>query len=680
MGAINTDFIVEIPVSNVLRFTRMDAVNNQRANVDQVKYSEAKHATNDLREYAQLIEKADFSSTRNKTQFYTNYPLRRLQVLDENDAVSLTYTPTLLRAYRNKKYRSDCKCSSIEGKLFIYFDSGVEYSDEDFTVTGDQVDLAGRLPSINAVAGNIIRVKVQDEAFQTDSIVSIEWSPTLQSEGFLTDIDMALVNPVDGLVEVTYNEKEVDLFSRTIDFSGLDDGIYSVKLSFALSDLDGEDAIHFITESIDLATLHTDTLGIEYTHTGDYDDDEQWSYVYEGGITNIIRFPAEFYKFDPSGEVDIYEDDSGIDSILRAVPKRQLKFEALNIPSWVADKLTLVFSHDSKTINGYQWENKDYGSFNLIGRADIGTFEINLTQKDDRRVFNTTESREINASFTPDEETGIAFAGDTFTVVFNSNISEIFQFRELPAWLSADVETFIDGDEIEFTVAANATAYDRAIELVAYCDNFPTLEATLQVAQLHDAGAVFYLDMPYLDTSDTYSFNGGAGLINNFLVSHSGSFSIGVTGFAFTVEQVMLFGSTHLRVTTPSANNTAFVREAVITLTLDADPLITQVLNIEQQTVADSMEITSVTPSNVTKTYSGQTFNVDVDVIGSATYQAVTSQSWITVSGAIKTGDQTISITLSQNSGAYPRGGTVRFINTLNPADYITLTILQNTA
>src|SRR5688500_9345412 len=200
MAQVN--FTVEFPVANPLKFTLDGSVKDQRANVDQQSFEDAVHASTQKDWFGLPFEKTDPL----QFQFYNNFPIARVQIISKyngkTQVIGPTQTASVAVVYRGKKYRSACQFASINGKLFIYFQEGPEYTDEDFLVQGDVVNHEGRLPAIEADADDDIRYRIGDTGdFQFTEIESIEWNPTLQAHGYLTDVDYTILEPVSGVVE-----------------------------------------------------------------------------------------------------------------------------------------------------------------------------------------------------------------------------------------------------------------------------------------------------------------------------------------------------------------------------------------------------------------------------------------------------------------------------------------------
>lgn len=667
---MDLNFIVQIPVANSLRFTLDGVPNDHRASYDKRRYYKTIHATTQQRSYPQLFESADTV----RVQYYSNYLLQRVRVIscpfESPITVYQTYTPEVAIQYQNKKYRADAKFSSINDKLFIYFNEGQEYSDEDFLVPGDTVSWLGRLPNIRAVVGDILRFDI-GAGFVFGDIQSIAWSPTLQAQGYLTDLDYTLLNPVDGLVEVTYDEKEANLYSQLIPLNGLLEGEYFVELGFGVSSFNKL----FYTEPLDVRISHPKTLAIEYRHNGTYEDDDIWSYIYLSDWTNIIRFPTDFYKFVPAGEVDQDIGDFGLPRMLRAVPFRQVTFEALNIPSWIADKLMVIFSHDSKKINEYYWENENLGEFDMIDRADLGTYTIQLKQVNDRTNFLTEFTEDVTASWSPPTLTDIVFGGTVVSSTFVSNSVGVFSFRDaLPAWITPSVSTFSNGDEVDFTIAANGTAFSRVAELIAICEELVGVEAALTFEQLYDDSVA---PPEFIEVDDeTVALGYAAGSNQLLSVSASSDYNIVISG-SWTFTAVKENGILNVRISEPTNNHGGSNRTGNVRLELISNPAVFVDIAVTQIFRPD--EILSLTPAGEEIDEFPNDVYLDVETEVATQWQASSSDAWLSFNTTIHTGSMTGFSIHATKKPVYitERNGYVTFFNIANPGDYLVFNVRQ---
>lgn len=488
------NFIVKIPVANALRFTLQGENENYRAQFDQIRYSKAAYAEVLQRSYFQIFENNDFI----QVQVYTNYPSKILSVIDCDENVIFTSPFSLKQKYTGLKYRSTAKFASLNGFLFIYFEDAQEYTDEDFTVLGDLVSLDGKLPNIRIQGGEIIRYQIQDMSFDVGNINSATWHNTLKVEGYLTNVLSSLVSSVSGLVEITYNEKEADLWSCNVT---LTDGDYFVRLNLGLSD---DNSKKYLSEPISVGS-NLDTIAIEYKHTGEYDFDDMWGYVYDS--MQVIRIPSRFFENSVSGDTEVYSDDYGILTKLRAVPFREITLRLYNIANWMADKFNVVFAHDTIYINENFWQSEDFGTFEINNNTAFGDFSIKLRQVDDRLEFTRDFDENITAEFDPDALLSIPFEGDILEVEFISNTDLVFSFSNLPSWITSDVDDFQNGDTIELTITANPNPYNRSLVLAAINEE-TQVSAEIDIIQIFDVTIPDYNLISLTPDSEHVYFNG----------------------------------------------------------------------------------------------------------------------------------------------------------------------------
>ncbi len=662
-----TNFNIEIPVANAVKFTVLDQVNSQRANFDQIKFSDAHFTAVVDRKFYQVFEKLDPLSP----QVYTNFPKRKIEILDCVGAVLYSSDLYLRVQYTGLKYRSQCNFTSTsDGKLVIYFTEGFEYSDEDFTVPGDYVVLDGRLPNINAAPGNVLRYNIDGSGIQTGVIQEIVWLPELQAEGYKVNVPASFSDPVPGVVEVTYNKKDNNLYHVPLNLSTLAEGAYYLRLSFGVNDYE---VIKYISEPISIAEYDEDTLAIDYSHVGEFEQDDKWGYVYLEGWFNRIRLAANFHKFLPGGEIENYTNDYGTPEKLRTVPSRQLILSMFVVPGWVVDKLNVVWGHDTLIINEYYWELKDFGQFNIINKTDIGDYEITLEQKNDRRFFTKQLAIDLTAYFEPASIEAITEDGAEVQAYFRSNTSGEFAFVELPDWIHPDHDTFVDGDLVTFLIDENATLFDRSTTLVATCPDFSGLTASIFLSQYHQAEPPEFLSVE--NSSVVVGPNSGSFVLDN--VTSSGDYDItyaGVTTFP-TIKQL---SGAQVKISAPSSNPGPAVRTGTVRLTLQSNPAIFVDISVTQSVLTG---LFYVDPTGHTFSSGGGTFLFDIFCSPGCRWQASSVTPWIYVDPGITVGPGTINAFIDGrdydplNPGS--RFGSITITDIDNPSSYLTINITQ---
>src|SRR5690606_3426415 len=89
------DFIIQFPVANALKMTLDGESTDRRASFDQQRFADVTHVAQLPHKYFQPFEKNDPL----KLQFYTNYPQRRVRVLDESGTDKLSLDPLIARTF-----------------------------------------------------------------------------------------------------------------------------------------------------------------------------------------------------------------------------------------------------------------------------------------------------------------------------------------------------------------------------------------------------------------------------------------------------------------------------------------------------------------------------------------------------------------------------------------------------
>jgi hypothetical protein len=500
---------INFPIANPLRFTRDGVTNNQRAAFDQVRFSQAHNAGMDKRTYDQLFEKADPL----QVQFFSNFPNNKVGVYEcGNDTPLVENIPSVRRQYKGLEYHADVKVNSLNGFLFVYFDTGYTYTDDTYTTQIDAISYQGRTPNVNIEVGNVISVTYGGNTYIAN-ITAISWNATLQAEGYVLDIVSALGSSVDGQASITYNEKPFDLYYLDIDLSGLNEARHFVKVSVGIG-LDEEDEplyqYTFTSEPISIEETQSETLAIDYSQLGTFYGADAFGFIYEDGYLNRIRLEASFNESEPSGEIEVYNDDTGVLKKIRAIPYRSVSFKAELIPTWLADKLNVVLAHDTLLINGNEYQCEDFGTRNYIQLTDIGEYVITLRQVNDRLNAENTIELDLVATFDPDtvEDDG---TGGAYNVLFESNYSGgVFSFSNLPDWITSNLATFSDGDTVELTIDVSSSL-ERSVILTATSDLGVTASITVTQQEGASLPAILSVDPTSIESPRmspvTYEFD-----------------------------------------------------------------------------------------------------------------------------------------------------------------------------
>ncbi len=678
-------FEISFPIANQLKNTLESSAGNERMPFDQQRYNEKRSAANYIHyDYLQKFENKD----KIRQQFLTNYAKSRIRISDCEGQIYNMFTgmvepgafvtPSLLRQYRSLKYRVDARFASVDGHLFLYFEGGYDYLDEDFLIPNNEVEYNGVFPSINAQVDDVVRYKMEGDVFRQAVIVSRAWHTDLGVAGYKLSVQQSLLNPQDGLAEITYNKKDSDLYQQLIDLSLLPEGIYFILTDFGNGTFDHT----FISEPVYVKEVHEDTQALHYRHNGTYDFEDKWGCVYENGWLGVLRFPADFYKYIMSADLEADQDDTGRQRILRAVPYRQLEFTAFEIPGWLADKLAVIFSHDTKFINGYQWEIENMGDYAAMGTRDIGSLTVQLRQINDRTIFSTKFEENLTAEFIPDSFADILYEGDSIVALFKTNFGFSFLLAGLPPWITADKEVLVDGDTIAFTIAPNSGPA-REATLTAVVEGV-SLSAEIYFQQAMDESIPDYLEV----SKTLIVLPSSAGSFEDIDIQASGPWGISESGsFSFDVSEVD--GDT-IRIASPSLNDTSTVRTATVRIFLIGNPLVFKDISVQQAT---NKKMFNAFPNIVihgpANTEQNQTYVVEILCAENTQWQAGgpnsgdsgTLNDYLVYHKAIQFGPTNVfQVTVMAKPPYVPnRFSVITFQNINDPSDSVMITISQTT-
>lgn len=171
------------------------------------------------------------------------------------------------------------------------------------------------------------------------------------------------------LLDIVPLEQDVTLIGHTfkvyeipLDFALLPEGDYYAELSY----MNGG-TISFLSEPFSVREIWDNTLLFNYRNS-----DNNFSIVFDTGITFDIRLEGVVTEFAPQSEDTIYNDQKHNATMLDSVPWRQFKLyigDAPGIPAWVADKVNRVMSCNQVQIDGDYFE-KIEGAAWEVERAD----------------------------------------------------------------------------------------------------------------------------------------------------------------------------------------------------------------------------------------------------------------------------------------------------------------------
>lgn len=92
-------------------------------------------------------------------------------------------------------------------------------------------------------------------------------------------------------------------------------------------------------------------------------------------------FRGNMKKGDPKIDVEAFESDRGNPVKLRATPQRTATLNIKGIHQLYVELVEMIFSCDTITINGIDYENMEAPSYDDMDGADLGNMAVKLVQK-----------------------------------------------------------------------------------------------------------------------------------------------------------------------------------------------------------------------------------------------------------------------------------------------------------
>lgn len=324
-----------------------------------------------------------------------------------------------------------------------------------------------------------------------------------------------------------------------------------------------------------------------------------------------------------------------------------------DIPSWIHPKkqngvgsATVAFEIDAN--NAFTSRTAVVKIFTMAGTTEVSK-EVKFTQGP--REFNLSPA--VFSSISPE--------GETLVVNVTSNVNwEVSD--NLPSWLHSNVKSGSDNGAITFTVAPNNTATSRT-ESVKIFTLVGGTEVSKTITFQQQSMGLTVSPESYLNISDN-------GDVLTLTVASNVSWQIsgGIPSWLHADTQ-MGIGNAIVSFTVDS-NNTFLERNARVTLTtLTGTTVISREVTFTQKAKQPYLTVSQSSFNNVSAF--GKRINVDVS--SNTAWEVINSNSWIQVSPANGSGNQTLRLTVSRNRLA-ARTGTVT-IRTINGGETVTKTV-----
>jgi hypothetical protein len=315
------------------------------------------------------------------TQFRSNYDTLSAELINiVTGAVVKTLDILQKTANIGQRQIMDAKIYDREdGQTGVYWMSGNIY-DELGTVIGTYT-LDGQLPEWAKVGQKFsLTGSAVDGMFEIKQIIFD--SILLVNAAVIDRIYTDVAEPTTVKVDATYNRLNYEVYEFTTFIHDVPLGCYEVKLSMTDSEEDYQDSIW---HTLPFRVLQSPTRDMIYIESSDHIDD---GILYSTNIVHKQRFTGLFYEEDYPSNFETSRDSRKALNKLDGRVQKVMKFEAIDVPYHIHEKLALYISKKMIRINNLQVQfeegfeverNKTYSRVNLTADAYVVGYEQYMT-------------------------------------------------------------------------------------------------------------------------------------------------------------------------------------------------------------------------------------------------------------------------------------------------------------
>ena len=324
-------------------------------------------------EYKQLFQDCDNITT----QIKTNYSNIVATVIDEQ-LVETQVTVTQKTFYTNLKDKRDARIYNVGGEFTgIYFLSGNLYDFDGSGITGSY-NLNGSLPAWGVI-GNYIFYNnawlLISNIIYDDSIASY----VLIINTTYTGADSSII------VSSIYNLEPYNIFEFNVDMSLFQNKKIQVNITQTDDDVSFPEVV-FLSEVIDVATVHEGTVCI------DYYNDNNTDMFYATGIKNKIRMPIEYFGGSVIDETTAERTD--INTYLISAEGYESDTIAFKLmPKQMMRKVVQALAHKFVFLNDVQYVKEE--SPEVSGLIGTNLYRMNAPMTKANAVYTSKGTGEV---------------------------------------------------------------------------------------------------------------------------------------------------------------------------------------------------------------------------------------------------------------------------------------------
>jgi hypothetical protein len=337
---------------------------------------------------------------------------------------------------------------------FYFFDNGVNFQNVDNTELPEQ-DWSGVYP--NTWIQPVPR-------FWNDYTPGIDFQFIVEGAQTFNDTTVTLDdldgNTVDTLILDNFYTINPEIQARAyMTEMRMDDGCYRLVIRV-------QDRPIFYSEVIKIGDTHEDCYPLEYSN---FEND--FGLIFDNGAGDTwsgkLLFPLRIYKPTPIDERETYNNDVGVLTTLRSIPKRQYELESKPVATWFSEKILMIFGCSDLILNKVavnteegltSEEVNETDKMEIVGNVQLTDFTEDIyTQDEALNLVTELITSWSNVSFTSFATSDTYFAATKETAGFGSANSNTF-FTTLDQWYLIDIT--IQDDIVDGTVNFDGDDYD----------------------------------------------------------------------------------------------------------------------------------------------------------------------------------------------------------------------------
>jgi len=196
-------------------------------------------------------------------------------------------------------------------------------------------------------------------------------------------INRAFTGPGETLgvtVFAEYNVAPFDVYEATFTFSGIPAGTCYAKIT----GIRGGFEFPAFSEPIDVQFEHPGAYYIRYRNNDPWCD-----LYYTTGLVHMLRVDGNLWHHEPGIDKKVHRNSNGSIVNMYSQVRRVLTFNTYLLPSWLHEKLAVVFAYDYIYINGVEYQTEDAYKPEYNPRHNLSNGVINIEQV---KFFNNTNN------------------------------------------------------------------------------------------------------------------------------------------------------------------------------------------------------------------------------------------------------------------------------------------------